>query len=216
MSERVVITGMGIICPLGHDVETAWQRILACESGVAKTTIFDASTFPTTFSSEVKDYDFSKYTKNPHLHKYSNRGSGFAIGAAAQACKQAGIEIDTENPADGIDRNRLGIYFGAGEGSVDNDVFFNAIAAGWNSGENKMDWDKWAKVAFGQMNPMLEFEQESNMPAGHIAMLTGARGPTRSCLTACAAGTQAVGEATMLIRSGQADIMLAGGVHSMI
>ena len=216
MSERVVITGMGIICPLGHDVETAWQRILACESGVAKTTIFDASTFPTTFSSEVKDYDFSKYTKNPHLHKYSNRGSGFAIGAAAQACKQAGIEIDTENPADGIDRNRLGIYFGAGEGSVDNDVFFNAIAAGWNSGENKMDWDKWAKVAFGQMSPMLELEQESNMPAGHIAMLTAARGPTRSCLTACAAGTQAVGEATMLIRSGQADIMLAGGVHSMI
>ena len=64
MAERVVITGMGIVCPLGNDVETLWKNILACKSGVAKTTIFDASTFPTMFDAEVKDYDFAKYTKN--------------------------------------------------------------------------------------------------------------------------------------------------------
>lgn len=64
MTERVVITGMGIVCPLGHDVETFWRAILAGESGMAKTTIFDASTFPTTFDAEVKGYDFAKYTKN--------------------------------------------------------------------------------------------------------------------------------------------------------
>ncbi|MHC4394810.1 MAG: beta-ketoacyl-[acyl-carrier-protein] synthase family protein [Planctomycetota bacterium] len=216
MTERVVITGMGIVCPLGHDVETLWQAIMAGKSAMAKTTIFDASTFPTTFSAEVKDYDLKRYTKNPHMHKDSNRGSGFVIGAAAEACGQAGIEIETNAPADGIDRNRLGIYLGAGEGSVDNDVFFDAIVKAWDDQTTQMDWGKWAEVAFGRMSPMCELEQEPNMPVAHIAMLTGARGPTRSCLTACAASTQAVGEATMMIRTGQADIMITGGAHSMI
>ncbi len=216
MAERVVITGMGIVCPLGHDVETLWQAILAGKSGVAKTTIFDASTFPTTFDAEVKDYDFAEYTNNPQLHKHGNRGSGFVIGATAQACKKAGINVETAVPTDGIDRSRLGIYLGAGEGSVDNDVFFAAIVEAWDADKNEMDWGRWAQVAFGRMDPMCELEQEPNMPAAHIAVLTGARGPTRSCLTACAASTQALGEAMMLIRKGDADIMIAGGAHSMI
>jgi 3-oxoacyl-[acyl-carrier-protein] synthase II len=79
-----------------------------------------------------------------------------------------------------------------------------------------MDWGKWAEVAFGRMNPMRELEQEPNMPAAHLALLTGARGPTRSCLTACAASTQAVGEAYNIMRAGDADIMITGGAHSMI
>ena len=215
-TKRVVITGMGIVCPLGNDIKTLWQAILAGKSGVAKTTIFDASTFPTTFDAEVKDYDFAKYTKNPQLHEHSNRGSGFVIGAAIEACKQAGIDVETAEPADQIDRSRLGIYLGAGEGSVDNDVFFAAILEGWDADKNEMDWDRWAQVAFGRMSAMRELEQEPNMPAAHIATLTGARGPTRSCLTACAASTQAVGEAMMMIRRGDADIIIAGGAHSMI
>jgi len=215
-TERVVITGMGIVCPLGNDVETLWQAILAGKSGVADTTIFDASTFPTVFSAEVKNYDPAKCTKNPQLHKDSNRGSGFALGATVQACKQARIDVETNEPTDGIDRSRLGIYLGAGEGSVDNDVFFDCIAKAWNDTNSQMDWEKWAQVAFSMMDPMCELEQEPNMPAAHIAMLTGARGPTRSCLTACAASTQAVGEAMMIIRRGDADIMIAGGTHSMI
>jgi len=215
-TKRVVITGMGIVCPLGNDVETLWQAVLAGKSGVAKTTIFDASTFPTTFDAEVKDYDFAKYTKNPQLHEHSNRGSGFVIGAAVQACKQARIDVETAEPADRIDRSRLGIYLGAGEGSVDNDVFFAAILEGWDADKNQMDWDRWAQVAFSRMNAMRELEQEPNMPAAHIATLTGARGPTRSCLTACAASTQAIGEAMMMIRRGDADIIIAGGAHSMI
>ena len=216
MTERVVITGMGIVCPLSHDVETLWQALLSGKSGAAKTTIFDASTFPTTFGAEVKNYNLADHTKNPQLHEYSNRGSGFVIGATAQACKQAAIDIETDQPADGIDRTRLGIYLGAGEGSVDNDVFFAAIAEGWDAEKSEMDWGKWAQVAFGRMHPLRELEQEPNMPAAHIAMMTGARGPTRSCLTACAASTQAIGEAMMLIRRGDADVIIAGGAHSMI
>jgi 3-oxoacyl-[acyl-carrier-protein] synthase II len=92
--------------------------MLEGKSGVDKTTIFDASTFPSTFSAEVKDYDFTKYVKYPRWHEYSNRGSAFVIGATVQACEQAGIDVETDTPTDRIDRNRLGIYLGAGEGSV--------------------------------------------------------------------------------------------------
>jgi 3-oxoacyl-[acyl-carrier-protein] synthase II len=79
-----------------------------------------------------------------------------------------------------------------------------------------MDWAKWAKVAFSQMRAATEIEQEPNMPMAHLAVLTGARGPSRSCLTACAASTQAIGEAMMMIRRGDADVMISGGAHSMI
>lgn len=214
--ERVVITGMGIVCPLGHDVESAWAAMMAGKSGAEKTTIFDASTFPTTFSAEVKGYDFRKYTKRPELHKDSNRGTGFVISATAQACHQAGIDIETDAPSDGIDRLRMGIYMGAGEGSANSDAFFSSIVAGWDDENHRMDWTKWTLVAQSKMRAMHELEQESNMPSAHIAMMTGARGPVRACLTACAAGTQAVGEAMMMIRRGDADIVIAGGAHSMI
>ncbi|MBN1795574.1 MAG: beta-ketoacyl-[acyl-carrier-protein] synthase family protein [Sedimentisphaerales bacterium] len=216
MRNRVVITGLGLVCPMGHDAETVWSGMLTGKNGFNYTTIFDASTFPSQFCAEVKDYDLAKHVKNPGLHKDSNRGSGFVLGAAVEACRQAGIDIETDNPSDGIDRTRMGIYLGAGEGSVDNDVFFDAIVKGWDNEKNRMDWNKWADIAFGKMSSMREMEQEPNMPAAHIAMLTGARGPTRSCLTACAASTQAAGEATEIIRKGTADVMLAGGAHSMI
>ncbi len=215
-TRRVVITGMGVVCPLGNDVETLWQGILAGRSGVAKTTVFDASTFPTTFGAEVKDYNFADHIENADLHKDSNRGSGFVLGATAQACRAAGIDVETAEPTDGIDRERLGIYLGAGEGSVDNEAFFAALVEAWDAEKNEMDWGRWARVAFERMDPMRELEQEPSMPAAHIALLTGARGPTRSCLTACAASTQAVGEASMIIRTGDADVMIAGGAHSMI
>ncbi len=216
ITKRVVITGMGIVCPLGNEVEGFWQAVLAGKSGVSGTTIFDASTFPTTFDAEVKEYNYREFITKPELHKDSDRGSAFVIGATAQACRQAGIDVETNEPSDGIDRKRLGTYLGAGEGSVDNDIFFSSLVEAWDGEKNEMDWAKWAEAAIGRMNPMYELEQEPNMPAAHIAMLTGARGPARSCLTACAASTQAVGEATMLIRRGDVDVMIAGGAHSMI
>jgi len=216
MATRVVITGMGMVCPLGNDVETAWRSMLAGKSGIAGTTIFDASTFPSTFDAEVKDFDPAKYVKDWQPHKHSTRASGFVLAAAVEACRQARIDTEAAQPTDGIDRARMGVYLGAGEGAVDSDVFFAALAQAWDPAKNQMDWLKWAEIAFGRMDAMRELEQEPNMPAAHLAMLTGARGPTRSCLTACAASTQAVGEAMMLIRRGDADVIIAGGVHSMI
>ncbi|MHC5082374.1 MAG: beta-ketoacyl-[acyl-carrier-protein] synthase family protein [Planctomycetota bacterium] len=216
MKQRVVITGMGVVTPLGHDVDTFWGALMDGQSGVAPTTLFDASTFPTTFDAEVKDYDYTKFVKNAELHKDGNRGSLFVLGAAAQACGQAKIEVETDAPADDIDRTRMGIYLGAGEGSADNHAFFSSIINGWNAEEREMDWKRWTEKALETMGAYREMEQEPNMPASHVALLTGARGISRSCLTACAASTQAVGEAAMLVRSGKADVMIAGGTHSMI
>jgi 3-oxoacyl-[acyl-carrier-protein] synthase II len=214
--ERVVITGMGIVCPLGNDIVTMWEGVLSGRSGANRTTIFDASTFPTTFDAEVKNYDFRKCLRDPQRHARCNRGSSFALGAAAQACRQAGIDVETAQPGDGIDRTRMGVYLGAGEGSLNYDIFFACILAGWEPERQQMAWERSTGVALSRLDPMHELEQEPNMATAHLAVLTGARGPVRSCLTACAASTQAVGEAMMLIRRGEADVMITGGAHSMI
>ena len=213
--ERVVVTGMGIVCPLGNDVPTFWEGVLSGRSGADRTTIFDATTFPTTFGAEVKNYDFRTYVRAPRAHEKCGRGPAFALGAAVQACRQAGIDLETAQPADGLDRTRLGIYFGAGEGAM-GDAFFASIIAGWDPPSGQMIWPRNTELGFACMEGAREVEQEPNMAAAHVALLTGARGPARSCLTACAASTQAVGEAMMLIRRGDADLMIAGGAHSMI
>src|SRR6516162_1970033 len=93
MRKRVVITGIGWVTPLGHDIETVWKRLLAGESGIAPTTLFDAHTFPTTFSAEVKNYDFAlavgeSYTR----HKDAGRNTRFALGAALQAWRASGLD----------------------------------------------------------------------------------------------------------------------------
>jgi 3-oxoacyl-[acyl-carrier-protein] synthase II len=214
--ERVVITGMGIVCPLGNDIPTMWEGVLSGRSGANRTTIFDASTFPTTFDAEVKNYDFRTCLRDPQRHARCNRGSSFALGAAVQACRQAGIDVETAQPTDGIDRTRMGVYLGAGEGSLDYDIFFACILAGWEPGRQQMAWERSTDVALSRLDALHELEQEPNMATAHLAVLTGARGPVRSCLTACAASTQAVGEAMMLIRRGAADVMITGGAHSMI
>jgi 3-oxoacyl-[acyl-carrier-protein] synthase II len=212
----VVITGMGIVCPLGNDIPTMWEGVLSGRSGANRTTIFDASTFPTTFDAEVKNYDFRKCLRDPQRHDRCNRGSSFALGAAVQACRQAGIDVETAQPGDGIDRTRMGVYLGAGEGSLDYDIFFACILAGWEPERQQMAWERSTGVALSRLDALHELEQEPNMATAHLAVLTGARGPVRSCLTACAASTQAVGEAMMLIRRGAADVMITGGAHSMI
>lgn len=216
MTERVVITGMGVVCPIGNSVADMWEGLMTGRHGMNQNTLFDASTYPTTFDAEVKNYDLKKAVKNPDLHSHSNRGSAFVLGAAVEACRQAGIDTETDRPSDGIDRTRMGIYLGAGEGAMDSEAFFTAIVNAWNNEKHEMDWSVWTDTTFNIMTPEHELEQETNMSTAHLAVLTGAQGISRSCLTACAASTQAVGEATMLVRSGKADVMIAGGAHSMI
>jgi 3-oxoacyl-[acyl-carrier-protein] synthase II len=207
---RVVITGMGWVTPMGHSIDAVWKRLLNGESGIAKTTIFDAATFPTTFSAEVKEYDLAQDVADDSQHKNAGRNTRFALGACAQAWKMAGLDQSK------LDLDRVGIYLGSGEGSLDFDAFTLAALSSWNPAENQLDTVKWAQVALEHMSVLRELEQEPNMPLSHLALLTGARGPAMNCLTACAASTQAIGEATEILRRGDADVMLGGGAHSMI
>lgn len=218
---RVVITGLGWVTPMGHDIEEVWQRLLRGESGIAPTTLFDASTFPTTFSAEVKDYDLSRFVADLDKHRDIGRNTAFALGACAQAWQSAGLpplgSQDTQrNTTNGIDLDRVGIYLGSGEGSLDFAAYTTAALAGWSDDATELDTIKWAQVASELMNATRELEQEPNMPLSHLALLTGARGPAFNCLTACAASTQAIGEAMEILRRGDADVMIGGGAHSMI
>jgi len=208
---RVVITGMGWVTPMGHSIDAVWKRLLNGESGIAKTTIFEAGTFPTTFSAEVKDYDLSKDLGNDaSKHATAGRNTRFALGACSQAWHMAGLK------ASQLDLDRVGIYLGSGEGSLDFDAYTTAALTAWKQEANDLDYVKWAQIAGERMNVMREIEQEPNMPLSHLALLTGARGPALNCLTACAASTQAIGEATEILRRGDADVMIGGGAHSMI
>jgi 3-oxoacyl-[acyl-carrier-protein] synthase II len=210
MSRRVVITGMGWVTPMGHSIDSVWKRLLAGESGIAKTTLFDAATFPTSISAQVRDYNAADFVANLTPHAGAGRNTLFALGACSQAWKSACLD------AAKLDLDRVGIYLGSGEGSLDFDAYTTAALSAWRADSSSLDTVKWAQVAFERMNVTRELEQEPNMPLSHLALLTGARGPTFNCLTACAASTQAIGEATEILRRGDADIMIGGGAHSMI
>lgn len=219
MKRRVVITGMGWVTPLGCDIETAWQRLLRGESGVSATRIFDASTFPTQFSSQIKDQEFNFDAilgARAKDHQSASRNARFALAAAEMAWTNAGLDKNGAAPGGGVDPEMVGVYLGGGEGPIDFDNFAAAAVAGWNKDERKLDAVRWANVAYERLTAVKEFEQDPNCAAAHIAYRFNAQGPNFNTLTACAASTQALGEAAEQIRRGDADIMISGGAHSMI
>src|SRR4051812_468852 len=132
---RVVITGMGWITPMGHSLESVWKRLLNGESGIARTTLFDASTFPTTFSAEVKDFDLTRHIANISDHAQAGRNTQFALAACAQAWQMAGLPPLTTNNADratsNINLDDVGIYLGSGEGSLDFEAYTAAALSAW-------------------------------------------------------------------------------------
>lgn len=208
MRRRVVITGVGAVNPMGHDVETVWSGLKEGKSGVGYTTIFDASRFPTKISAEVKNWELTDVGPAVELWRKRGRHSRFAMGAASQAVQSSGI-LDSE-----LDPTRLGVYLGAGEGSQDFASFTRMMAAALQG--DQLDIARFTRAGLEILDPMSELEQEPNMPAGYVAGMFNAQGPNANCLTACAASSQAVGEATEIIRRGDADVMISGGAHSMI
>ena len=208
--ERVVITGMGWVTPLGCDLDTVWKRLMAADSGMASITRFDAATFPTTFAAEVRDFDVDDFVDDPAVHAGAGLNVQFALGAARQAWTQAGLA------AGGFDPLRAGLYLGAGEGVLDFENYAGSNIAGWDAEARRVDGVRWVEEALKTMTAMREIEQEPNMPLAHLGREFGLRGPAYNCLTACAASTQAIGEATDILRRGDADLMLSGGTHTMI
>ena len=210
-ASRIVITGMGWITPLGHDLASVWGRLMRSESGMAPIDRFDARTFPTTFAAQVRNFDVARFVERPELHATAGLNTCFALGAARQAWEQAGLSSFA-----GLNRRRAGIYLGAGEGVLDTEHFVAANLAGWDPAAQRIDGKRWAQAALREMTAMREIEQEPNMPVSHLAREFGLRGPSYNCLTACAASTQAIGEACTILKRGDTDLMLAGGTHTMI
>lgn len=208
---RVVITGMGCVTPLGNDVETFWANVLAGKSGMAPISRFDARTFATNFASEVKNFDLGDYLEDQSAMSHAPVNCQFAVAAGLQAWKQSGLDNWSE-----LDRNRVGVYLGAGEGPLDFDVLMNAIGGNYQEDQRKMDTTMWYRKASEGLHGLRELEQEPNSVGNHVSCVLDAGGPVFNCLTACAASTQAIGQATEMVRHGEAEIMVAGGAHSMI
>jgi 3-oxoacyl-[acyl-carrier-protein] synthase II len=198
---------MGCVTPLGTTVRELWANLKEGRSGVDYTTLFDASNFPTRISAEVRNWSVADVGEDPAKWEKRGRHTKFAIGAAKQAMDDSGV-------AGTVDPDKFGVYLGAGEGQQDFYNFSHMMVAALKNGE--LDLAAFIQEGLKRLDPQLELEQEPNMPAAYVATRFGAEGPNFNCLTACAASSQAVGEATEIIRRGEADVMLSGGAHSMI
>jgi 3-oxoacyl-[acyl-carrier-protein] synthase II len=211
MQRRIVITGMGVVTPLGDRVDDFFRAEIAGRSGVGPITRFNASTFPTTFAAEVKDFDLSRYLPDPWRFARAGANGQFAAAAAQSALADAGLLHDAR-----VDRTRFGVYLGCGEGIPDFEHLVAMVAQAQQPGQKSFDRAALTAAAMREYDGAWEYEEElHNLPA-HVAEEFHLLGPNWNCLTACAAGSQAIGEAMTLIRNGDADVMMAGGSHSII
>lgn len=207
-SGRVVITGIGWVTPLGWDVDGVWSRLLRGERSMGPLSRYDASTWATNFAAEVKGFDLrERIGARAERHRHGSRSTGFALSACDDAWKMAGLDRAAPDPGE------VGVYLGAGEGEVDYGAYVEAHAVGYDAGG--LDVSAFAERARGLVAAR-EMEQEPQLTSTHLAAEFGAEGPCLNCMTACAASTQAVGEAVEIIRRGDASVMIAGGSHSMI
>jgi 3-oxoacyl-[acyl-carrier-protein] synthase II len=190
---RVVVTGLGMITPLGTTVDTSWAALTAGKSGIGPITRFDATDLETQIAGEVHDFDPLEYMERKEA-KRADRFAQFAVATAGQALKDAKLEI-TKDLAP-----RIGVTFGSGIGGVETLV------------ENILVHDKDPRRVSPFMIPMMIMD----MAAGEIAMKYGAKGPNLATVSACASSAHAIGEAADTIRRGQADAMLAGGSEAGI
>jgi 3-oxoacyl-[acyl-carrier-protein] synthase II len=194
MSRRVVVTGLGCISPIGNNVLDTWQALLAGKSGAAPITAFDASAHKTKFAAEVKGFDPVALFGSRDARKM-DRFAQFATAATLQAMEQADLKIDEGN------RDRVGVLIGTGIGGI-----ITLIE----------QYEVMRERGPERVSPFLIPMMISDNAAGNIAIRVGARGPNMALATACASGTNALGEAAEMIRRGSADVMIAGGAEAAI
>jgi len=201
---------MGMVTPVGGDVESSWSALLAGKSGVGPISLFDARTFPTRIAAEVKDFDLGRYLEGAKRWEEYSRNTRFALAAGKMAMDDASLDAE----AQGFDSGRFGVYLGAGEGQHDFSRFVKLLYKASRNG--KVQTEEFSRFGLTDLHAVREAEQEPGTPAAHLATVFGAKGVNSNCLTACAASSQAIGEAYELIRHDYADVMLSGGTHSMI
>ena len=210
MNARVVITGMGAVTPLGLSVRETWSGLLTGRSGVGRISIFDASEFRTQIGGEVKNFDFSQWKWQDPALEHAARSTFFALQAAEEAFKDSHLKRFN------VDPERFGIYFGAGDSGIDFDSFVQTVSSSFGSAGPLIDKGRYMESSLDYMTGLKELEAQPFMTVTHLARRFDIRGPVSNCLTACAASSQAIGEAFEWIRRGDADIVMTGGSHCMI
>lgn len=208
MNRRVVVTGMGAVTPLGLNVRETWSGLLMGRSGISRLDLFDSSEFPTKIAGQVKNFDFDKWLKRDPALAHASRSTFFALQAAEEAFKDSHLKPFN------IDPERFGIYFGAGDSGIDFSSFVDTMSASFDT--NGVDKNRYMQSAKQHMSGLKELESQPFMTVTHLSRRFDIRGPVSNCLTACAASSQAIGEAFEWIRRGDADIVMSGGSHSMI
>ncbi|ADV82913.1 beta-ketoacyl-ACP synthase II [Terriglobus saanensis] len=191
---RVVVTGVGLVSPVGIGTEETWSALLRGESGVAPIQLFDASRFSCRFAGEVKDFSPEKYIDRKDIKKMG-RFIQFAMAAAEFAMKQSGLQVTEENA------ERVGVYVGSGIGA------FEVI---------EREHSKLLAGGPDRVSPFFINATIANLASGQISIKYGAAGPNLTCSTACTTGAHGIGEAWHIIRRGDADVMICGGSEAAV
>lgn len=191
---RVVVTGIGAISPVGLNMPETWASLLTGRSGVAPITRFDASEFETTFAAEVKGFDPAEALGKKESRRL-DRYSQFAVVAAQEACRDADLTIDDSNS------DRVGVLIGTAMGGME--TIDQGAETLLNSGPRRL-------------NPFFIPMMLGNMASGNVSIFLGARGPNLSTVSACASSAHAIGEGAEMIRTGRADVVIAGGSEAPI
>jgi 3-oxoacyl-[acyl-carrier-protein] synthase II len=191
---RVVVTGLGIISPVGNSVAEAWGNVLAGRSGIGRITRFDASAFPTQIAGEVKDFDAARYLAAKEVRRFDTF-IHYGLAAAIDAVADSGLELERE------DRTQIGVCIGSGIGGLPLiEETHTAFGAG---GPRKI-------------SPFFVPGTIINMISGQLSIMLGLKGPNIAVVTACTTANHSIGEAGRLIEYGDADVMVAGGAESTI
>ncbi|MBQ6588056.1 MAG: beta-ketoacyl-ACP synthase II [Butyrivibrio sp.] len=193
--KRVVVTGLGVITPIGNDVETFWNSITSGKCGIGKIERFDASRLKVSLDAEVKDFEPKKYYETAQEIRKSDLFMQYAMGAARQAVDQSGI-LNAD-----IDKERFGVYVGTGIGGINTTI---------------RETNKLTEKGPDFVSPFFVPMMISNMAAGAISIKFEAKGPTLPVVTACATSTHTIGEAYRAIKHGYADVIIAGGAEASI
>ena len=192
---RVVVTGMGVISPVGNDIDTFWDSLKSGKCGIDKIQRFDASGLKVSLDAEVKEFEPKKYYDTVQEIRKSDLFMQYAMAAARQAVEQSGI-LESD-----IDKERFGVYIGSGIGGINTTI----------RETRKLD-EKGPEMVSPFFVPMMI----SNMAAGAVSIKFGAKGPTLPIVTACATSTHTIGEAYRVIKHGYADAIIAGGSEASI
>ena len=188
---RVVITGLGIICPVGLSIDTAWSNILAGNSGIRPITAFDVKDFPVRFGGTIENFEVTDYVSKKDSRKMDTF-IHYGVAAGTQAIRDAGLEITDDNA------ERIGVSVGSGIGGL--------------PGIEK-NYAAYLKGGPRKISPFFVPANIINMISGNLSIMFGLKGPNIAMVTACTTGTHSIGEAARIINYGDADVMLAGGAE---